>query len=131
MKTKLAALFSWALTLSSVLFPSQSYATTVINKLKHKTEPIKTEQKEIRWTKSLSKSYAKALISAQYETWGISEYKALLKLCRIGAGYTPSPEQSARAQAWLVPYLTIVEYQMHWTWDCLLCGPTQILCPIV
>ncbi len=80
MKTKLAALFSWALTLSSALFPSQSYAIAVADRLQHRDENKPLTKKEIRWTKSLSKSYAKALISAQYETWGHSEYKALLKL---------------------------------------------------
>jgi hypothetical protein len=79
MKTKLAALFSWALTLSSVLFPTQSYAIAVADR--HKNEDnLKNERKEIRWTKSLSKSYAKALISAQYENWGASEFRALKKL---------------------------------------------------
>ena len=80
MKTKLAALFSWALTLSSALFPSQSYAIAVADRLSEKDESVKKLRKEIRWTKSLSKSYAKAVISAQYETWGRAEYKALLKL---------------------------------------------------
>jgi hypothetical protein len=79
MKTKLAALFSWALTLSSVLFPTQSYAIAVADRHKD-TDNLTNERKVIRWTKSLSKSYAKALISAQYETWGKAEYRALLKL---------------------------------------------------
>ncbi len=79
MKNKLAALFSWALTLSSVVFPSQSYAIAVADRHTDK-DKLKQERKEIRWTKSLSKSYAKALISAQYETWGASEFRALKKL---------------------------------------------------
>jgi hypothetical protein len=80
MKTKLAALFSWALTLSSVLFPTQSYAIAVADRHKDTDNSVKKERKEIRWTKSLSKSYAKAVISAQYETWGASEFRALKKL---------------------------------------------------
>jgi hypothetical protein len=80
MKTKLAALFSWALTLSSVVFPSQSYAIAVADRHKDTDNSVKKERKEIRWTKSLSKSYAKALISAQYENWGASEFRALKKL---------------------------------------------------
>lgn len=80
MKNKLAKLFSWALTLSYSLFPSQSYATTVANELEHKDTDKLNVRKEIRWTKSLSKYYAKALISAQYETWGASEFRALKKL---------------------------------------------------
>ena len=80
MKNKLAALFSWALTLSSALFPSQSYAIAVADRLSEKDESVKKHRKEILWTKSLSKSYAKALISAQYETWGASEFRALKKL---------------------------------------------------
>ena len=80
MKNRLAALFSWALTLSSAIFPSQSYAVAVADRMAKDENPTKNEQKEIRWTKSLSKSYAKALISAQYENWSNSEYKALLKL---------------------------------------------------
>jgi hypothetical protein len=79
MKNKLAALFSWALTLSSIVFPTQSYAIAVADKHKDK-DNLKNERKEIRWTKSLSKSYAKALISAQYEHWPASEYRALAKL---------------------------------------------------
>jgi hypothetical protein len=79
MKTKLAALFSWALTLSSVLFPTQSYAIAVADRHKD-TDNLTNERKVIRWTKSLSKSYAKAVISAQYETWGASEFRALKKL---------------------------------------------------
>jgi hypothetical protein len=80
MKNKLAALFSWALTLSSTVFPSQSYAIAVADRLSEKDESVRKERKEILWTKSLSKSYAKALISAQYETWGASEFRALKKL---------------------------------------------------
>jgi hypothetical protein len=79
MKNKLAALFSWALTLSSVLFPTQSYAIAVADRHKD-TDNLTNERKVIRWTKSLSKSYAKALISAQYENWGASEFRALKKL---------------------------------------------------
>ena len=124
MKRKLAGLFSWALTLSSVLFPSQSYAIAVADRLKHKDESKPLTKKEIRWTKSLSKSYAKALISAQYETWGHSEYRALLKLWGKESAWdhtadnphssafgipqilgmaptTPAPEQIARGLAYI------------------------------
>jgi hypothetical protein len=124
MKNKLAALFSWALTLSSALFPSQSYAIAVADRLQHKDENKSLTKKEIRWTKSLSKSYAKALISAQYEMWGHSEYKALLKLWGKESAWdhtadnpkssafgipqilgmkpsTPAPEQIARGLAYI------------------------------
>ena len=124
MKTKLAALFSWALTLSSALFPSQSYAIAVADRLSEKDESVKKLRKEIRWTKSLSKSYAKAVISAQYETWGRAEYKALLKLWGKESAWdhtadnpkssafgipqllgmeptTPAPEQIARGLAYI------------------------------
>ena len=124
MKRKLAGLFSWALTLSSALFPSQSYAIAVADRLQHKDDNKLTVKKEIRWTKSLSKSYAKALISAQYETWGHSEYKALLKLWGKESAWdhtadnpkstafgipqilgmkpsTPAPEQIARGLAYI------------------------------
>jgi hypothetical protein len=80
--------------------------------------------KEIRWTKSLSKSYAKALISAQYETWGASEFRALAKLWGKESAWdhtadnpkssaygipqllklkpgTPAPEQIARGLAYI------------------------------
>jgi hypothetical protein len=122
MKTKLAALVSWLLALSSAVFPSQSYAIAVADRLSDKDQSIK--KKEIRWTKSLSKSYAKALISAQYETWGHSEYKALLKLWGKESAWdhtadnpkssafgipqllglsptTPAPEQIARGLAYI------------------------------
>lgn len=124
MKHKLATLFSWALTLSSTIFPSQSYATTTANKIANSQNPTKKEQKEIRWTKSLSKSYAKALISAQYENWSKAEYKALLKLWSKESNWdhtadnpkssafgipqlmglkpsTPAPEQIARGLAYI------------------------------
>ena len=124
MKNRLAALFSWALTLSSALFPSQSYAIAVADRLQHKDDSKSLTKKEIRWTKSLSKSYAKALISAQYETWGHSEYKALLKLWGKESAWdhtadnpkssafgipqilgmkpsTPAPEQIARGLAYI------------------------------
>ena len=124
MKNKLAALFSWALTLSSALFPSQSYAIAVADRLQHKDDSKSLTKKEIRSTKSLSKSYAKALISAQYETWGHSEYKALLKLWGKESAWdhtadnpkstafgipqilgmkpnTPAPEQIARGLAYI------------------------------
>jgi len=124
MKRKLAGLFSWALTLSSVLFPSQSYAIAVADRLKETDNSVKKERKEIRWTKSLSKSYAKALISAQYETWGESEFRALKKLWGKESAWdhtadnpkssafgipqllgmapgTPAPEQIARGLAYI------------------------------
>jgi len=123
MKNKLAALFSWALTLSSVLFPSQSYAIAVADRHKD-TDNLKNERKEIRWTKSLSKSYAKAVISAQYENWGASEFRALKKLWGKESAWdhtadnpkssafgipqllkmkpdTPAPEQIARGLAYI------------------------------
>ena len=124
MKRKLAGLFSWALTLSSVLFPSQSYAVAVADRLQNKDNNKLTVNKEIRWTKSLSKSYAKALITAQYENWGASEFKALLKLWGKESAWdhtadnpkssaygipqllklkpgTPAPEQIARGLAYI------------------------------
>ena len=124
MKTKLAKLFSWALTLSYSLYPSQSYAVAVADRLQDKTEPTKQERKVIRWTKSLSKSYAKALITAQYETWGASEFRALAKLWGKESAWdhtadnpkssaygipqilglrpgTPAPEQIARGLAYI------------------------------
>ena len=124
MKNKLAALVSWLLTFSSAIFPSQSYAVAVADRLQHKDDDKLTVKKEIRWTKSLSKSYAKALISAQYETWGHSEYKALLKLWGKESAWdhtadnpkssaygipqllglktgTPAPEQIARGLAYI------------------------------
>ena len=124
MKTKLAALFSWALTLSSALFPSQSYAIAVADRLSEKDESVKKHRKEILWTKSLSKSYAKAVISAQYETWGASEFRALKKLWGKESAWdhtadnpkstaygipqllglavgTPAPEQIARGLAYI------------------------------
>jgi len=123
MKNKLAALFSWALTLSSVVFPSQSYAIAVADRHKD-TDNLKNERKEIRWTKSLSKSYARAVISAQYETWGASEFRALKKLWGKESAWdhtadnpkssafgipqllkmkpdTPAPEQIARGLAYI------------------------------
>ena len=123
MKTRLAALFSWALTLSSIVFPTQSYAIAVADE-HSKKDTLTKERKEIRWTKSLSKSYAKALISAQYEQWDNSEFHALKKLWGKESAWdhtadnpkstaygipqllglkpnTPAPEQIARGLAYI------------------------------
>ncbi len=64
MRNKLAGLFSWVLTVSYTLFPSQSQAMQAVDELMDNNESPKNVQKEIRWTKSLSKYYAKALMSA-------------------------------------------------------------------
>jgi hypothetical protein len=124
MKTRLAALVSWLVTLSSAVFPAQSSATTAENN-KPKDKPLaKKHQKELRWTKSLSKSYAKALILSEYPHWDRSEYKALLKLWGKESAWdhtadnpkssafgipqllkmkptTPAPEQIARGLAYI------------------------------
>ena len=124
MKTKLAALFSWLVTLSSAVFPNQSSATAENNESLTEDKPTKKHSAEIRWTKSLSKYYAKALISAQYEEWGISEFRALKKLWGKESAWdhtadnpkssafgipqilglaptTPAPEQIARGLAYI------------------------------
>lgn len=121
MKNKLAGLLSWLLTLSSVVFPTQSWAML---KKQDDNESKKHHRSEIRWTKSLSKYYAKALISAQYETWGVSEFRALKKLWGKESAWdytadnpkssafgipqmlgmepgTPAPEQIARGLAYI------------------------------
>jgi len=122
MKNKLAVLVSWLLTLSSAVFPNQSWAT--LKKQPENSEPTGKHRSEIRWTKSLSKYYAKALISAQYETWGLSEFRALKKLWGKESAWdhtadnpkssafgipqilgmkpnTPAPEQIARGLAYI------------------------------
>jgi hypothetical protein len=124
MKKKLAALVSWLLTLSSAIFPTQSWADMVKNKWIDGDKSVEKHRKEIRWTKSLSKYYAKALISAQYEEWDKSEYRALLKLWGKESAWdhtadnpkstafgipqllglapnTPAPEQIARGLAYI------------------------------
>ena len=121
MKTRLAMLLSWLLAFSSAIFPSQSWSLPA---KKDNDKSANKHRSEIRWTKSLSKSYAKALISAQYETWGHSEYKALLKLWGKESAWdhtadnpkstafgipqllgmkpsTPAPEQIARGLAYI------------------------------
>ena len=123
MKTKLAALFSWLVTLSSAVFPAQSSATADSHESDN-SKSVKKHKGEIRWTKSLSKYYAKALISAQYEHWGISEFRALKKLWGKESAWdhtadnpkssafgipqimgmapdTPAPEQIARGLAYI------------------------------
>ena len=125
MKRKLAGLFSWALTMSYTLFPSQSQAMQAVDELMDNNESHKNVQKEIRWTKSLSKYYAKALMSAQYEQWDTkSEFRALAKLWGKESAWdhtadnpkstaygipqllglkpnTPAPEQIARGLAYI------------------------------
>ena len=124
MKHKLAALFSWLVTLSSAVFPAQSSATADRNESVGNDKPTAKHKGEIRWTKSLSKYYAKALISAQYEHWGISEFRALKKLWGKESAWdhtadnpkssafgipqilglsptTPAPEQIARGLAYI------------------------------
>ncbi len=125
MKNKLAALFSWALTVSYAIFPTQSHAMQAAEQFLDKDESPKNVQKEIIWTKSLSKSYAKALMSAQYEQWDTkSEFRALSKLWGKESAWdhtadnpkssaygipqllkmkpeTPAPEQIARGLAYI------------------------------
>jgi len=125
MKRKLAGLFSWTLTMSSALFPGQSQAVQAVDELIDNNESPKNVQKEIRWTKSLSKYYAKALMSAQYEQWDTkSEFRALAKLWGKESAWdhtadnpkstaygipqllglsptTPAPEQIARGLAYI------------------------------
>ena len=125
MRNKLAGLFSWVLTVSYTLFPSQSQAMQVVENLMDNNESPKNVQKEIRWTKSLSKYYAKALMSAQYEQWDTkSEFRALAKLWGKESAWdhtadnpkstaygipqllglkpnTPAPEQIARGLAYI------------------------------
>lgn len=121
MKNKFAALLSWLLAFSSAVFPNQSWGMQPETDEK---EPMKEHRSEIRWTKSLSKYYAKALISAQYETWGHSEFRALKKLWGKESAWdhtadnpkstafgipqilgmkptTPAPEQIARGLAYI------------------------------
>jgi hypothetical protein len=124
MKKKLATLLSWLLTLSSAVFPTQSWASAVKSKWIEGDKPSPRHSKEIRWTKSLSKYYAKALISAQYEHWDNSEFRALKKLWGKESAWdhtadnpkssaygipqllklkpnTPAPEQIARGLAYI------------------------------
>ncbi len=124
MRTKLAGLFSWALTLSYILFPSQQ-AVQAVEDYMDNDESTKNIQTEIRWTKSLSKYYARALMSAQYEQWDTkSEFRALAKLWGKESAWdhtadnpkstaygipqllglepnTPAPEQIARGLAYI------------------------------
>ncbi len=91
MKKLYAILLSWLLTVPSVIFPSLSWGI-------HAKEESKKVRKETKWTKSLSKYYAKALISAQYEDWDRSEYRALLKLWGKESAWdhtAANPESSA------------------------------------
>jgi hypothetical protein len=121
MKKHLAMLLSWLLAVSSWIFPGQSWSLTA---KKDTDESANKHRSEIRWTKSLSKYYAKALISAQYEEWGESEFRALKKLWGKESAWdhtadnpkstaygipqllglapnTPAPEQIARGLAYI------------------------------
>ena len=125
MKRKLATLFSWALTVSYAIFPTQSHAMQAAEQFLDKNESPKNVQKEIIWTKSLSKYYAKSLMLAQYEQWDTkSEFRALAKLWGKESAWdhtaanpkssaygipqllklkpeTPAPEQIARGLAYI------------------------------
>ena len=121
MKKLYAILLSWLLTVPSVIFPSLSWG---IHAKEESNKENNKVRKETKWTKSLSKYYAKALISAQYEDWDRSEYRALLtlwgkesawdhtaanpessaygipQLLKMKPG-TPAPEQIARGLAYI------------------------------
>jgi hypothetical protein len=125
MKRKLAVLFSWVLTMSYAVFPNQSQAIQEVDDWMKGNDKPKNVQKEIIWTKSLSKYYAKALMSAQYEQWDTkSEFRALAKLWGKESAWdhtaanpkssaygipqllklkpdTPAPEQIARGLAYI------------------------------
>ena len=95
MKKLYAILLSWLLTVPSVIFPSLSWG---IHAKKESNEETNKVRKETKWTKSLSKYYAKVLISAQYEDWDRSEYRALLKLWGKESAWdhtAANPESSA------------------------------------
>lgn len=74
MKKKLAIALSWLTIFSPPFLPSPAYAVAVAT-LEECGIPI-----EKRWTKQLSKAYARAVIQHEYPTWNRSEFKALSKL---------------------------------------------------
>jgi hypothetical protein len=111
--------------MSYAVFPNQSQAIQEVDDWMKGNDSPKNVQKEIIWTKSLSKYYAKALMSAQYEQWDTkSEFRALSKLWGKESAWdhtaanpkssaygipqllklkpdTPAPEQIARGLAYI------------------------------
>jgi hypothetical protein len=73
MKKLSALVISWCLAFWSVLLPTTpAYALAV-------ADQVKCENPDAKWSKKLSKAYAKLLVIDQYG-WNLSEYRALLKL---------------------------------------------------
>lgn len=92
MKKKLAIALSWLAVFSPPFLPSPAYAVAVAT-LKECGIPI-----EQRWTKQLSKAYARALIAEHYPEWNRSEFKALSKLWGKESAwnhYAANPESTA------------------------------------
>jgi len=85
-----AAVLSMIISFWSVFFPTNSYALAV-------ADQVKCENPDAKWTKKLSKTYAKLLVIEQYG-WNMSEYKALLKLWGKESAwnqYADSPDSTA------------------------------------
>ena len=91
MKKLFALAISWSLAFWSVLLPSSpAYALAV-------ADQVKCMNPDAKWTKKVSKAYAKLLVTEQYG-WNLSEYRALLKLWGKESAwnhYADNPESSA------------------------------------
>jgi len=91
MKKVFALVMSWSLTFWSLLLPnSPAYALAMADK-------VKCENPDAKWTKKLSKAYAKLLVEERFQ-WNTSEYRALLKLWGKESAwnhYADNPDSSA------------------------------------
>ena len=91
MKKVFALVISWSLAFWSVLLPnSPAYALAV-------ADQVKCQNPSAKWTKKVSKAYAKLLVTEQYG-WNLSEYRALLKLWGKESAWehtADNPESSA------------------------------------
>ena len=91
MKKLFALVISWSLAFWSLLRPSSpAYALAV-------ADQVKCSNPDAKWTKKVSKAYAKLLVIDQYG-WNLSEYRALLKLWGKESAwdhYADNPESTA------------------------------------
>ena len=96
-KQTLAITMAWYLSVWSNIFhhPTESYALRVAES--YRNEELR-ESMSIAWNKQLSKSYARALMRAQYPQWDRSDFKSLAKLWGKESAWNPeakNPDSSA------------------------------------
>lgn len=80
MKRILAVLSIWMVALGTIWNGHSDAYTVAIADMVCDESKIKSTKKNIKWTKSLSQSYARIQMQIYYPEWDIREHTALMKL---------------------------------------------------